>query len=653
MTDPVDHIPYPTDEIYRRLVESVRDYAIFMLTLDGHIASWNSGAELIKQYSAAEAIGRHFSMFYEPAAVAAGWPEEELRRSLEEGRFEDEGWRVRKDGSRFWANVVISPLTDTSGAVVGYSKVTRDLTERREHEERLRRGERDMRLLITSVQDYAIFMLDLQGFITSWNPGAQHIKGYSADEAIGRHFSIFYTEESVANGWPAEELTRARRDGRFEDEGWRVRRDGSLMWANVVITAVRNEEQELVGFSKVTRDLTERRRHEEQLKESEERLRLIVDGVKDHAMFLLDSQGRIMSWNLAAQRVLGYASGLAIGQQVAVLYPEDERDAGKPQAEMSAADHAGFVHTNGWKIRADGSRLWAETSITAIRHPDGGVKGYIHILRDLTEHRRIEGLEAQGRRVLEFIAMLSHELRNPLGPIKTAAGILKLPHGQQQIAKYADMIDRQVSHLTRLVDDLMDVSRITTGKIKLERAAVEINTLVQVAVDSMQATLEAHGHSLDLDLVPRPVFVHGDSVRLTQVVVNLLGNAAKYTPPKGQIAVSVAADHSLVRVEVRDNGMGMSESLLQRAFDPFVQGDRSLHRSQGGLGIGLALVKKIVDLHGGSVVAASSGPGKGTKLIVTLPLGQEAAGGVASGHAHDIAVRSEGQADGSRECSPK
>jgi PAS domain S-box-containing protein len=502
---------------------------------------------------------------------------------------------------------------------------TNDLTERA-----AAAGAEIFHRLIESVRDYAIFMLTPDGHIASWNSGAQLIKQYTAAEAIGRHFSMFYEPAAVASGWPEEELRRSLRDGRFEDEGWRVRKDGTRFWANVVISPLFDASGELLGYSKVTRDLTERRRHEEQLRESEERLRLIVDGVKDHAMFLLDLQGSIVSWNPAAQQVLGYAPSDVIGREAALLYPPQDRKAGRPQAEMAAAAHAGAYHTHAWKVRADGTNVWTDVSINAIRDGAGNLNGFVHILRDLTEQRRIEALEAEGRRILEFIAMLSHELRNPLAPIKNAVSILKLPQGQQQTGKYADMIGRQVTHLTRLVDDLMDVSRITTGKIELERASLELNTLVQVAVDSMRSTLERYEHTLVLTLAPQPVFVEGDAVRLTQVVVNLLNNAAKYTAPKGRIEVAVTRNHSAACVEVSDNGIGMSESLIQRAFDPFVQGERSLDRSEGGLGIGLTLVKKIVEMHGGSVLASSAGAGKGTRFTMTLPLAKEGAQGLAA-----------------------
>jgi PAS domain S-box-containing protein len=253
-----------TEGLYRLLVQAVQDYAIFALDPDGYILSWNAGAERAKGYTAKEAIGRHFSIFYPPDRIAERFPQYELERAARDGRFEDEGWRLRKDGTRFWANVVITALRDEAGMLVGFSKVTRDLTERRAAEEALRTSEERFRLLVTAVGDYGIFMLDPSGIVTSWNEGAQRIKGYRADEIIGRHFSIFYPAERIAEGFPEHELDIAGREGRFEDEGWRLRKDGTRFWANVVITALRDPRGTLIGFAKVTRDLTERREAERQ-----------------------------------------------------------------------------------------------------------------------------------------------------------------------------------------------------------------------------------------------------------------------------------------------------------------------------------------------------------------------------------------------------
>lgn len=257
---------------YRLLVNAISDYAIFMLDAGGHVASWNPGAERFKGYKAEEILGQHFSRFYTPEDLATGLPARALRTAAAEGRFENEGWRVRKDGTRFWANVVIDPIIAPGGELIGYAKVTRDLTERRRAEEELRLAEQRFRYLVQGVTDYAIYMLDPKGYVTNWNSGAQRIKGYTPDEIIGQHFSKFYTEQDRARGLPQESLEAARSLGRFEREGIRVRKDGTRFWANVVIDAIRDERGELIGFAKVTRDITERKEAEQALAQAQEEL---------------------------------------------------------------------------------------------------------------------------------------------------------------------------------------------------------------------------------------------------------------------------------------------------------------------------------------------------------------------------------------------
>jgi len=481
------------------------------------------------------------------------------------------------------------------------------------HEEAFRR-------LVETVRDYAIFMLDPEGFITSWNLGAQRIKGYSAEEAMGRHFSMFYQPEAIARGWPQEELERARALGRYEDEGWRVRKDGTAIWANVVITAIEDDGGRLLGFSKVTRDLTERRRHEEALREREENLRLLVEGVRDHAMFLLDGDGVVRSWNAGAERVFGWASDEVLGQEGAVLFTPEDRAAGRPRAELSMALNLGFHQQEVWRQRADGTPFWARVATTVLRDAEGALRGFTLIVHDLSERRRVEVLESEGKRIGEFIAMLSHELRNPLAPIRNAVAVLDRSGGTPVASWAADVIGRQVSHLARLVDDLLDVSRITSGKIRLENAALELNTLVRMAADSQRPAVQSYGHLLELDLPDHPVPLSGDTTRLTQVVVNLLTNAAKYTPRGGRIMVSLESEGGQAVLRVSDNGIGLSSPMLQQVFEPFVQGERTLDRSEGGLGIGLTLVRRIVELHGGAVWAESPGLGHGATFTVTLPL---------------------------------
>ena len=250
---------------FQLLVSGVSDYAIYMLDLNGYVCSWNAGAQRFKGYQAHEIIGKHFSIFYTPEDQAAGVPARALRTVLEEGRFEAEGWRMRKDGARFWASVVIDPIRDNSGRLIGFAKVTRDMTERKAAQEALRESEERFRLLVQGVTDYAIYMLSPDGLITNWNAGAERIKGYTHDEVVNTHFSRFYTEEDQQKGMPQKGLATAVQTGRFEAEGWRVRRDGTRFWAHVVIDAIHNDGGKLVGFAKVTRDITEKKQAAEAL----------------------------------------------------------------------------------------------------------------------------------------------------------------------------------------------------------------------------------------------------------------------------------------------------------------------------------------------------------------------------------------------------
>jgi PAS domain S-box-containing protein len=253
------------DRSFQLLVAGVRDYAIFMLDPEGFIKTWNAGAQRFKGYAASEIIGQHFSRFYPETDRVAGRPAFALRTALDEGKFEDEGWRVRKDGSRFWASVVIDPICDDAGKLIGFAKITRDITDRKAAQEALRESEDRFRLLVQGVTDYAIYMLSPSGEITNWNSGAERIKGYTRDEILGKHFSRFYTEEDRASGMPDQTLAVATAEGRFDREGWRVRKDGSRFWAHVVVDAIHDDAGALVGFAKVTRDVTERKHAAEAL----------------------------------------------------------------------------------------------------------------------------------------------------------------------------------------------------------------------------------------------------------------------------------------------------------------------------------------------------------------------------------------------------
>ena len=261
-----------TDDRFKLLVQSIVDYAIYMLDPGGYVTSWNAGAERIKGFRSEEIVGQHFSTFYTEEDRQAGMPQKVLDTARREGKYEGEGWRVRKDGSRFWASVVVDRINRENGELVGFAKITRDTTDKRQAQQALLEAERRFRILVEGVTDYAIFMLDPEGRVTNWNTGAQRIKGYSPDEIVGEHFSRFYTPEEFDAGVPAKALETARETGRYEAEGWRVRKDGSRFWASVVLDAIHDDKGKLIGFAKITRDMTEKREAQLRLQESREQL---------------------------------------------------------------------------------------------------------------------------------------------------------------------------------------------------------------------------------------------------------------------------------------------------------------------------------------------------------------------------------------------
>lgn len=299
-------------ENYRRLVEAVGDYAIFMLDRNGYVITWNEGAFRIKQYSASEILGKHFSVFYPSEEIRAGHPEYELRIAQKEGRYQEEGWRLRKDGSRFWANVTITAIRDKGGELIGYGKVTRDMTERRLAELRLVESEERFRVLVDGIRDCAIFMLDPKGYIVSWNRGAERINGYEAAEVLGKHFSIFYTQKDIDDKHPQRELVIAKEKGSYQEEGIRIRRDGSPFWADVLLTALHTPSGELRGYAKVTRDITNRKKAEHEIHELtlelEKRVTLRTAELEESRRLLQDQRDDLIRSNSDLQQFAFIAS---------------------------------------------------------------------------------------------------------------------------------------------------------------------------------------------------------------------------------------------------------------------------------------------------------------------------------------------------------
>ena len=507
----------------------------------------------------------------------------------------------------------------------------------------LDQSEERFRLLVEGVTDYAIFMLDPQGQVLTWNTGAVRIKGYQPNEIIGQHFSKFYPPEALQRHLPEHELQVAAAEGRFEDESWRVRKDGTRFWANVIITALRDDTGELRGFAKVTRDLTQRREHEESLRQSEERFRLLVEGVSDYAIFMLDANGYVMTWNSGAERIKGYQADEIIGQHFSKFYPSDVVETGWPEHELEVAAAKGRFEDEGWRIRKDGSRFWANITITALRDESGRLRGFAKLTRDLSERKRVEALEADGaqrdemleaersarmaaqraaRIKDEFLATLSHELRTPLNSILGWTHVLRIQGTPkpEDFQRGMEVIERNTRAQAQLIEDLLDLSRIMSGRIRLDVQQLAIVEVVQGAIETVEPTAQTKGVRLESILDPRGGTVSGDPGRLQQIFWNLLSNAIKFTPKGGKVQVLLQRIDSHIEFSVSDTGIGIPASFLPYVFDRFSQKDTSTTRSHGGLGLGLAISKQLVELHGGSLHAKSPGEGQGATFIVQLPL---------------------------------
>lgn len=971
-------------------MESVREYAIFMLDSTGVVQTWNAGAERIKGYRADEIVGHHFSKFYRPEDV---WKcAHELEVATRDGRVEDDGWRLRKDGSPFWANVVITCLRSPSGEVVGFAKVTRDMTERRRAEETLRESEERMRLLVEGVQDHAIFMLDPRGMVATWNVGALRLKGYRADEIIGEHFSRFYPAEDVAAGKCEMELVVAAREGRFEDEGWRLRKDGSRFWANVVITALRNASGDLVGFGKVTRDMTERRGAEEERlrlgQMARERVRMLAElseslaatsSIEDVGLAVTSSERRFaqadtctlyllsertMTLALVAQRGCDpalvehireitresgnpvYAVGIGTAQAVWIetvqeyesffpalarmnidgprahafwcvplvaegraigmigvgfheerRFPHDEREfvetfarqcaqalarAQRLEAERVAATVAERLRASlsttlrsigdaviatdglgritllngiaesltGWSepeacgrplsevfrivneqtrevvpspvarvletggivglanhtvlLARDGREIPIDDSGAPIRGSDSAIEGVVLVFRDVSQRKReesrrtfladataalaesldyeltvarvarltvplladwcavdlvVEGerlpkrlavahvdptkldlakeldakyppkpdaptgvphvlrsghaelyphipdelltaacidaehlriarelrlrsamivpltargrvlgamsfvfaesdrnytkedlgfAEELGRRCAnaienarlysseqnarrtadvanrakdEFLAVVSHELRTPLNAIMGWAKLLNVQGFEERRRPGAiETIERNAVAMAQLIEDLLDMSRVISGKMRLEVQHVDLSAVIEAAIESVRPAAAAKGVNVAPVLEGTVPVILGDPGRLQQIVWNLLSNAVKFTPKSGTVDVVLRRVASSLELVVADTGKGIAPAFLPNVFDAFRQEDASPSRTRGGLGLGLAITRQLVELHGGRVTCDSEGEGRGATFTVSLPI---------------------------------
>lgn len=484
--------------------------------------------------------------------------------------------------------------------------------------------------IVAVVEEYAIFTMTPSGDVLDWNQGAERIMGYRPEEVIGQNSGCFFSEVERAGGVPRGILEIATRDGSFTGEGWRCRKDGERFWGHVTVTALRSPEGDIQGFLQITRDLTQRRMTMEALRQSEERFRLLVEGVRDYAIFMLDPEGHVMSWNIGARRIKGYEQDEIVGRHFSIFYPKQALEAGVPFKLLALALKEGRAEQEGWRVRKDGTRFWGHVLITPLFDHSGELRGYAKITRDLTDRRQAESLREAGRRKDAFLATLAHELRNPLAPILPGVDIiLRSPGESEKVAGVAAMLKRQVDQMAHLIDDLVDISRITTGKIELKKVQVPFSEVMERALEAIKPMIERQEQELVVDVASGDLVVDADPHRLAQMLSNLLSNAAKYTPERGHIRVSVIPDEDeMLKVSVKDNGRGIAAEYQQVIFELFDQGGNG---PAEGLGIGLTLVRSLAEMHGGNVSVASEGEGLGSEFTLSLPIvvpGESAAAGL-------------------------
>jgi PAS domain S-box-containing protein len=807
------------EEHFNQLVSGVSDYAIFLLDATGCVASWNTGAERIKGYRAEEIIGQHFSRFYPPEVAASGLPAHELEVASATGRFEDEGWRVRKDGSQFWANVVITALKNKAGAVRGFLKITRDMTERKLGEEnarrllqeetarrtaeastkeaeRLQRDERRQReqlhVTLSSIGD-AVIVTDTQGLVTFMNPVAHALTGWRPEEAAGQPVGHVFPIINEETRLPVENpVGRVLREGvvvGLANHTLLIAREGRELPIDDSAAPIRGEDGTVAGVVLVFRDVSEVRR----AVEARLHLAAIVES-SDDAIISKDLEGTIVSWNKGAERLYGYKAAEIVGKPLALLVPAEHPNELPGLMERLRRGER-IEHFETVRVRKDGTRVNVSLTISPVKNAAGKFIGASKIARDITDRKRheeslsflarvsvllaelgdvpstlhkvaglavpqfadwctvdllnpdgslhrvavahadparveqareltrryppdpnapagvwrvlrtgkpelipeitdalleqaikdpqrlrvlkdlglrsylavplaIQGktcgvltfllaasgrrfgsddlrvaedlahrasvaienaqlyseLKETGQRKDEFLAMLAHELRNPLAPIRNALQVMKIPGADaEMLAQARDMTERQVQHMVRLVDDLLDVSRIMRGMIQLRRESLDLASVISQAVETAQPMIDAQGQSLIVNAPPEALRLEADPTRLAQVIGNLLHNAAKFSERAGRIWLIAERNGNEAVIRIRDEGAGISGELLPHVFDLFVQGDRTLERSQGGLGIGLTVVRKLVELHGGRVDVHSEGLGKGSEFTICLP----------------------------------
>lgn len=484
--------------------------------------------------------------------------------------------------------------------------------------------------MITEVRDYAMLMLDTDGNVLTWNAGAAQIKQYESTEILGRNFRIFYTNEDRVSKLPEHLLEQATLNQRVSHEGWRVKKDGSKFWGFVVISAMHDEAGNVIGFAKVTRDLTENRAAEEkqlryareleqkneELRRSEERYNRMIAEVEDYAIILLDAEGNIQNWNRGAQKIKGYAQGEVIGKSFRIFYLETDKNDRLPERLLDEARTENIARHEGWRIRKDGSQFWGSIVITALHNDQQQVIGFSKVTRDLTQKKRFEDqILQQNKQLEEFAFIASHDLQEPLRKIQIySSKLLHQPGNEKENRHVIERINVAAGRMSKLIKDILQYSLLKSNESLFEKT--DLNATIREVLMDLDVLIDERDAVITFTEMP---VIEAIPIQMHQLFYNLVSNSIKFNQCAPKIVIQcekVAVDSSVsgTLITVTDNGTGFDMKYAEQLFKMFQRGDSN----SKGTGIGLALCKKIVENHGGTISAQST-PGIGTTLKIVLP----------------------------------
>ena len=611
-------------EWLRVTLRSIGD-ALIATDREGRVTFMNPVAQELTGWPSEEASGKPleqvFHIVNEETRLAVENP---VTKALREGAvvgLANHTLLIRKDGTERAIDDSAAPILNADVSTIGVVLVFHDITERRRVERAVQDALEYAENVIETVRE-PMLVLDGQLRVRTANRSFYQTFEVSKPETEGQ---LLY---DLGNGqWDIPKLRTLLEEVLPQNTAFNdfevahvfpaIGRKVMLLNARRMYGEGNHTELILLAIE----DITERRRLEDERRELETRFTSLVKNIRDHSIFTLDPQGRITSWNREAEKILGYTEAEALGQHFSIIFTPEDQQAGVPTQELATAMSEGRAEDERWHMRKSGERFWALGIVTPTQDASGAHTGYSKILRDMTDRKRAEeGLQQADKRKDEFLATLAHELRNPLAPIRNGLQLLKLTTAPATWEQAREMMERQLAQMVRLVDDLLDISRITCNKLELRKAPVELWAVVQSAVETARPQIEASGHTLTVTLPPQPIHLHADLTRLAQVFWNLLNNSAKYTEPGGRISLVAEMQGGEAVVTVQDNGIGLAAESMPGLFQIFSQVDRSLERAQGGLGIGLALVKGLTEAHGGRVEARSEGVGQGCTFVVRLPV---------------------------------